>query len=158
MNITRWMAVAAVGATALVVPAQVDAGGAVQVTGLQTPVESAPGTYTMTGGLIGMWYTTDFSLDGATPSGAVRASGTELFVGCHDADGDGTCGEDDPTGTIEFSFTYTGRFSATGLLHGRCHHPITGGMGDFTGVTGVLSFHDDPATGCSDYRGNLRWG
>jgi len=136
--------------------------GAVVVRGTQTPVSSTPldpNDYTMTGGLNGGWVQTSFVLLGLTPSGGVRGSGTEVFTGCYDADGNGACGAGDPTGTINFSFTYTGRFdmSTGALLHGRCHHPVTGGTGDFAHVSGVLSFHDDPVTGCSSYTGNLRW-
>jgi hypothetical protein len=154
------MAAVAIGAAGLAAPARVAAEGAVKVSGLQTPIDADAGTYAMTGDLIGMWYTTSFDLLGFTPSGALRGAGTELFVGCHDANGDAVCGTGDPAGTISFSFTYTGRISTTtgALLHGRCHHPITGGTGDFAGVSGVLNFHDDPATGCSAYKGNLRWG
>ena len=42
--------------------------------------------------------------------------------------------------------------------HGRCHHPITGGTGDFAGATGVLRFKDDPVAGCSYYSGHLTLG
>ena len=95
---------------------------------------------------------------GFTPSGALRGAGTELFVGCFDADGNGACDGEDPTGTMTFKFTYTGRFDTTtgALLHGRCHHPVTGGTDGFAGASGVLNFHDDPVTGCSSYQGNLR--
>ncbi len=132
--------------------------GAVVVRGTQTPVLGQEGVYTMSGSLIGDWYTTSFEVLGFTPSGALRGAGTELFDGCYDANGNGSCGIGDPMGTMTFSFTYTGRFDVTtgALLHGRCHHPVTGGTGGFAGASGVLSFHDDPVTGCSSYKGNLR--
>jgi hypothetical protein len=137
-------------------PASAAAG--VKVAGVQVPLDPANGTYAMTGDLVGTWYTTGFELGVATPSGVVTGTGTELFVGCYDADHDGACGDADPTGEITFSFQYSARFDpATGaLLHGRCHHPVTGGSGDFDGVSGVLGFHDDPS-GCSFYKGHLSW-
>ncbi len=131
--------------------------GAVVVRGTQTPVTGSPDHYTMTGGLIGDWVQTSFNLLGYTPSGAVRGSGTEVFTGCYNANGNLTCDDGEPAGSISFSFTYTGRFDPNfNLLHGRCHHPVTGGTNDFANVSGVLSFHDDPVTGCSSYMGNLR--
>lgn len=133
--------------------------GAVPVRGTQTPVPGGPeGTYTMSGDLIGDWSTTSFDVLGFTPSGALRGAGTELFDGCLNSNGNATCDDGEPTGTMTFSFTYTGRFDMTtgALLHGRCHHPVTGGTGGFAGASGVLNFHDDPATGCSSYQGNLR--
>ncbi len=135
--------------------------GAVVVRGTQTPVLGGPeGTYTMSGDLIGDWSTLSFKGVEPTPSGAVRGAGTELFDGCFDANGNGACDGQDPTGTMTFSFTYTGRYDTTTepwtLLHGRCHHPVTGGTGGFAGASGVLNFHDDPATGCSSYQGTLR--
>jgi hypothetical protein len=131
--------------------------GAVVVRGTQTPVGDGH-SYTMSGDLIGDWYTTSFDELGFTPSGALRGAGTELFVGCFDANGNGACDSQDPTGTMTFNFTYTGRFDTTteALLHGRCHHPVTGGTDGFAGASGVLNFHDDPVTGCSSYQGNLR--
>jgi hypothetical protein len=131
--------------------------GAVVVRGTQTPVGNGF-SYTMSGDLIGDWYTTSFDPLGFTPSGALRGAGTELFVGCFDANGNRACDGQDPSGTMTFEFTYTGRFDTTtgALLHGRCHHPVTGGTGGFAGASGVLSFHDDPVTGCSSYQGNLR--
>lgn len=133
--------------------------GAVVVRGTQTPVVGDEGVYTMSGDLIGDWFTTSFDVLGFTPSGALRGAGTELFVGCFDADDSGACDGEDPSGAMTFKFTYTGRFDTTtgALLHGRCHHPVTGGTGGFAGASGVLSFHDDPVTGCSSYQGNLRF-
>lgn len=134
------------------------AGNGNKVEGVQVPVDAANGVYEMTGDLVGMWYQTGFELGVATPSGVVTGTGTEIFVGCYDADGDAVCGDTDPTGAITFSFQYSGRFDmATGaILHGRCQHPVTGGFGDFAAVSGQLSFHDDPS-GCSFYKGQLDW-
>ena len=60
--------------------------GAVVVRGTQTPVGDGH-SYTMSGDLIGDWNTTSFHELGFTPSGALRGAGTELFVGCFDANG-----------------------------------------------------------------------
>lgn len=160
MNSTaRWVVGATVVAAGMIAGSAAPAGadGAVQVRGVQRPLAEF-GTYSMEGSLVGTWSTTGLEWVGDTPSGVVRLAGTELFDGCYDAGGDGTCDAGDPAGTIEFSFTYSGRFDpATGTLrHGRCHHPVTGGSGEFEGVSGVLTFHDDPS-GCSIYRGHLDW-
>lgn len=157
-KMARVAALGVLGGVGVVGPVEASQGAGV-VSGTQTPVDPVTGTYTMSGDLIGDWYTTSFDVLGFTPSGAMRGAGTELFDGCYDADGSGACDGDDPTGTMTFSFTYTGRFDTTtgALRHGRCHHPVTGGTGGFAGVSGVLSFHDDPVTGCSSYKGNLRW-
>ncbi len=96
-------------------------------------------------------------MSGFEVSGGVQGGGTETFVGCLDANANGTCDTGDLAGTIDFEFTFTAKYdpSFTTELHGRCHHPIVGGTGDFAGVTGVLDFKDDPVTGCAYYRGHL---
>jgi hypothetical protein len=145
-----------VAALAVVALASAAQAGTIQVSGVQ----SAPqpdGSYLMSGGLIGVWWTTSFFVKGFEPSGGVQGNGTETFAGCLDANADGTCNARDPIGTIDFSFTFTTKYdpSFTTELHGRCHHPVVDGTGDFAGVTGVLDFKDDPVTGCSYYRGHL---
>jgi len=121
------------------------------------------GTFTMTGGLFGYWCedTIDVTKDQVTPSGIelVHFSGTEHFTGCLDVDNDGTC-TGDPTGTLFFTFSFTGQYVAlTGNeIRGRCHHPIVGGTGDFAGATGVINFKDDvsnPAFVLSPYMGHV---
>ena len=121
------------------------------------------GTFTMTGGLVGYWCedTINVTKDQVTPSGIelVHFSGTEHFTGCLDVDNDGTC-TGDPTGTLFFTFSFTGQFdAATGNeIRGRCHHPIVGGTGDFAGATGVINFKDDvsnPAFVLSPYMGHV---
>jgi hypothetical protein len=130
----------------------------IQVAGVQIPLDPSNGVFEMTGDLVGTWYTTAFELGVVTKSGVVTGTGSELFVGCYDADHDAACTGSDPTGSITFSFEYSGRFDPeTGaLLHGRCHHPVTGGSGDFAAARGALGFHDDPS-GCSFYKGHLSW-
>ena len=40
-------------------------------------------------------------------------------------------------------------------IHGRCHHPIVDGTGDFAGATGVLQFKDDVVNLKYDWRGHI---
>jgi len=147
------LVVAVLAAVALASTAQASS---IKVSGVQS-AQQADGSYLMTGSLIGVWWTTGFYVKGYQVSGGVQGGGTEMFAGCLDADSSGACGSGDPTGTIDFEFTFSSKYDPTftTLLHGRCHHPVTGGTGDFAGVSGVLDFTDDPATGCSYYRGHL---
>ena len=148
--------IAVFGVVGLSSPAS--AGNGAKVEGVQVPIDAAAGVYTMSGDLVGMWYTTSFELGVTTVSGVVTGSGTELFLGCFNANHNATCDSGEPTGTIDFSFRYSGRFDlVTGaIIHGRCQHPVTGGSGDFAAVSGQLTFHDDPS-GCSFYKGQLDW-
>jgi hypothetical protein len=142
-----------------------------QVSGVQTPAIIPPAcsdsmaSFTMTGGLVGCWYEDTFNLtkDQVTPSGIelIHFSGTEHFTGCLDTDSD-QCEPGDPTGTLKFTFTFTGQYvPGTNLaieIRGRCHHPIVGGAGNFAGATGVLNFKDDvsnPAFVTSPYMGHV---
>src|SRR5262249_16713666 len=95
--ITGWLAASGVSAS----------NGATGVRGTETPVSSGPcynpaqlASYTMTGGLVGCWYVDTAVLDALQPSGTLKVSGTEHFVGCLDRNNDGTCGADDPAGTF----------------------------------------------------------
>jgi hypothetical protein len=134
------------------------------VRGTQTPVTSglcfssaAFGSFTMTGDLVGCWYTDTLVLDGLHPSGTVQLSGTEHFVGCLDLGGDGSCGAGDPTGTFSTTFTFTGKYDTSGNeIHGRCNHPIVSGTGGFAGSGGVINFIDDVTTGDASYTGSIR--
>ena len=107
--------------------------------------------------LIGWWRTTSFQLGVITPSGVVTGTGTEEFEGCLDANGDASCSGSEPAGTLRFSFESSAKYDLITFAqqHGRCHHPITGGTGDFAGASGVLRFTDDPVAGCSYYSGHL---
>jgi hypothetical protein len=113
-----------------------------QVSGKQTVVDEAAGTYKMQGGLIGDWAITSFTEIAKAP--LFKAKGTELFVGCLDVRRDGSC-KGDPAGRLRFSFRYWAQFDAQGgLVWGSCVHPITGGTGAFAGATGVLAMVDSP--------------
>jgi len=95
-------------------------------------VDPALGISEMSGSLVGTWYTTTFQCN-TTPAGdRWPCTGTELFVGCLDASGDGTCGQEQ-VGTLEFEFNFTG----TRVGNGRCQHVITSGSGVFMGASGV---------------------
>jgi hypothetical protein len=155
----RWIAAVAVSCAVAAVATAGAATGTVQVSGVQTPVDQAAGTYLMSGDLVGWWYTTSIASVRVHPAGTVQTSGTEQFVGCLDADRDGACAADEPTGTLDFVFSFTGKYDTLTYaeVHGRCHHEITGGAGDFSGASGSLDFKDDPATGCASYSGHIRF-
>jgi hypothetical protein len=129
-------AAAAAVALVLVLPASA---APIQVSGEQTLIDEATQTYSMSGSLVGLWYTDSFDCH-AIPGGAETTwpcSGTEHFVGCLDTSGDGSCSQE-AEGMLEFAFTYTG----TPVGNGRCHHVIVGSDGAFTGATGQLTFRD----------------
>lgn len=131
----------------------VAAGSLTKVAGLLTPDtagscledSASVATYTVTGNLTGCWYIDEWTIHNETPSGAIRASGTEVFSGCLDGS---RCGH--------FWTTYTFTYKVVDGVeaHGRCHHPIVGGDDGFAGVTGVLEMHDLP-NGCAIYTGHL---
>ena len=152
----RFSLVVVVGAVASLMALGSASAGTVGVSGLQTPT-ATPNVYVMTGSLIGIWTQTSFELGVFTPSGVVTGTGTEQFDGCFDADASGGCGAGDPSGTLFFSYSFSAKYDTLTFaeLHGRCHHPITGGTGGFAGASGVLDFKDDPVTGCASYTGHI---
>jgi hypothetical protein len=129
--------------------------GVTQVSGLLSPDDPndpqcsalGPGMV-VSGTLEGCWYITSITKQkDPNPGGGFYAAGTETFEGCLG----------DACGHLFTTFTFTAKFAADGSeVHGRCHHPIIGGDGDFTGATGVISMHDLP-NGCATYKGNLRF-
>ena len=168
-----WLAIVVLGvAASLAATGAASAAGTTQVDGIQTLVslgvldDPADDLYWMDGygggrpALIGYWQTKTFVFEVLTPSGGVTATATEEFDGCLDANGDRSCGASEPSGTLRFSFEFSGKYDLVTFAqqHGRCHHPITGGTGDFAGATGVFRFKDDPAVGCSYYSGHLTLG
>ena len=124
-----------------------------QVSGMLTPDTAGTctepyasvATYTVTGNLDGCWYITEWTIHNETPSGAFRATGTEVFSGCLDGI---RCG------TFETEYVFTYKIVDGVEVHGRCHHPIVRGDGGFAGVSGVLQMHDLP-NGCAIYKGHL---
>lgn len=114
-------------------------GSQTQVSGTQLLVNEATLEYKMLGSLVGDWLTDSFDCH-LIPGGTGitwPCSGTEHFVGCLDASGDGTCSQED-VGVLYFSFNFTG----TPVGNGRCYHVITGGEDAFEGATGSLTFKD----------------
>ena len=160
-NTTLAVAAAASVLAILSIPAA-SARGTMQVSGIgvfntqcQPPVGSPPanlGDYPpielSDGNLEGCWYTY-VSAARINPSGTYIEQGSELFVGCLDGT---TCG------TFETTYTFTAKYvddTFAEEIHGRCHHPIVGGTGDFAGATGVLQFKDDVVNLKYDWRGHI---
>jgi hypothetical protein len=114
---------------------------------------------TMTGSLIGCWYTDTFEQVMSNPNGEILAIGTEHFVGCLNADRKGSCGRRDPRGTLAFIYAFEAKFDKSGKeLRGGCQHPILSGTGAFRGARGRLNFTDNVANGTSAYRGQITLG
>jgi len=139
--------------------------GTVQVAGEQLAPgpECSGATFSMAGGLIGCWYVDTFVVRQVQPSGTIQATGTEHFVGCLDLDADQMCGAGDPTGTLSFSFKFSGKLDLDTVnfpeIRGRCQHPVVSGTPDFAGASGVLTFQDNVVMGTADgtaaYRGHI---
>ena len=111
--------------------------------------DSSLATFVMSGSLDGCWLTLTFDFT-FTPSGVMKSSGTERFIGCLN----GTV-----CGTFDTTFIFMAKFDlTTGFeIRGRCQHPIVTGSGfeGFDGVTGRLDFKDVVADGSYVYRGHL---
>jgi len=104
--------------------------------------------YLMTGDLEGCWWIDTFNVKPLPVQGTLLARGEEHFIG--------TLGG--RYGTFTTTYTFTAKFDGATELHGRCHHPITGGTGVFAGARGVLNFTDvldtDPVS--YPYWGNIQ--
>ncbi len=104
--------------------------------------------YLMTGDLEGCWWIDTFNVKPMPVQGTLLATGEEHFTGW--------LGE--RYGTFYTTYSFTARFDGATELHGRCHHPIIGGEGDFAGARGVLNFTDivdtDPVS--YPYWGNIQ--
>jgi hypothetical protein len=132
-------------------------GGGVFNDDCQPPVGSPPadlGDYPpidLSGSLDGCWYT-HVSYSKLNPSGTYQEKGTEVFVGCLNGS---TCG------TFETTYTFTAKYvddTFAEEIHGRCHHPIVRGTGDFAGAKGLILFKDDVVNLVFDYRGHISLG
>jgi len=154
---TNWLraavAVAVVTASALVLLVSPASAGTTQVSGIGTPVSECGGqasdfTIAMAGGLVGCWYTT-ITESKFNPSGTYQERGTETFVGCSNGT---TCG------TFSTTYTFSAKFvddTFAQEIHGRCHHTIVSGSGDFEGATGMINFKDDVDAGIFLYAGHI---
>jgi hypothetical protein len=128
-------------------------GGATIVRGTQLAAGTCDsGGYEMTGSFTGCWWIDTFETKSSPDKSHYRATGTEHFDGCLGA----VCG----TLTTTYSFTAKtdGPWPTSAELHGRCHHPVTGGTDGFAGATGEISFHDvvDVSPPYYPYWGNVR--
>jgi len=93
-------------------------------------------------GLHGAWTTTSVTHEKIVPP-YYFSTGTEQFDGCIDTNGSDSCSQGEPTGQLFFDFVFWARFDQNGAeIEGGCVHPITGGTGDFTRATGVLTMRD----------------
>jgi len=131
------LAAALLLAATLAASASAGGRGATTVRGTQLAAGTCEnGGYAMTGSFIGCWWIDTFETKSDLDKAHYRATGTEHFEGCLGA----VCG----TLTTTYSFTAKtdGPWPTSAELHGRCHHPVTGGTDGFAGATGEISFHD----------------
>jgi hypothetical protein len=113
------------------------------VSGTQTTVDEAAGTYKMSGDLVGDWSITTFKELATAP--LYQGKGRELFDGCLDKGHDGSCGSADPSGKLRLVFRYWALFADDGsTLGGACWHPIVGGTGAFKHARGTIQMLDTP--------------
>lgn len=146
MKTMRRIAVTIVIGAAVASAATAAGGAPISLKGTQTVIDEKQGTYEMHGSLVGKWNTTAFTLLYEGSGGEVAATGKELFLGCQDADGSGSCDAGEPRGTLRFTFVYWATYKpkTQKLVKGECVHPIIGGTGDFAKAKGVLHFWDRP--------------
>jgi hypothetical protein len=114
---------------------------ATYVSGKQTIVSEKKGTFKMAGGLVGSFAITSFKVLKKKP--VFKAKGTESFNGCMDLGHDGSC-TGDPSGTMDFTFTYWAKIGGGKVQLGTCAHPVVGGTGAFAAATGFLMMVDMP--------------
>lgn len=130
----------------------------VHVRGEQIPVDATKGTYVMRGDLVGDWLYIPQTPPLHDVDTLYVEAGTEVFRGCIDRNGNGTCGRRDHRGELRLAFIYWASFDLDGkLIRGQCVHPITGGNGAFTGARGVLNMVDVPRGDAvrTTYRGSI---
>lgn len=121
-------------ALATTIPVTVSAAG--QGSTIVRGIQHAYGTcgdgtgYLMTGDLEGCWWID--TVDVGPSRGTFLATGTEHFTGWIGS----------RYGTFYTTYTFTAQYDGDVELHGRCHHPVVRGDGDFAGISGVLNFTD----------------
>ena len=121
-------------------------GAPIALKGTQTIVDEKQGKFEMQGSLVGKWNVTAFSPHYEGSNGGYAATGKEIFTGCHDVDGSGTCDAGEPAGTLRFTFVYWATFNpmTQALVRGECVHPIVGGTGNFAKAKGFVHMWDRP--------------
>jgi len=154
----RWATISLLAAVlaSLLLPGVATAAGigATVVTGTQLAYGTCGANrdgYQMTGDLVGCWWITEFESTTDASKHNVRATGTELFIGSLGS----------LSGSFTTTFGYTakmdGPWVSSAEIHGRCHHPVVAGTGDFAGISGELNFTDVNVNPPSyPYWGNLR--
>ena len=136
-------------ANALASPA---AAANVQISGEPTVVDAGLRIFEMSESLVGDWYTTSFECN-STPAGdRWPCTGTELFVGCLDSSGDGTCSREQ-SGWLAFEFEHT----ASPVGNGCCQHTIVESGGAFDGASGVITMKGRPTEAgiVTTYKGHI---
>ena len=156
---------AVLGAMALITATLVSTAGATggqsiaRISGTETVIDESNGVFALHGSLVGTQYTTSF-VPQYLSSSSIVATGTELFVGCLDANANCDAGE--PSGTIDFKFVYWATYDPVtqALIHGACVHPVVGGTGSFAKSRGLIFMTDTPTAGgvVTTYTGTLTYG
>ena len=152
-ELRRGLALAAVMAMMLVVPA--GAAGAIEqnVDGVATFVDECGGqtsiaTLSLEGAFEGCLYTDTIKQARFSDDGVYTERGTETIAGCWDSP------EGEKCGTLSTTYEFIAVFDVDGnQLSGGCTHPIVGGTGDLAGASGILVFADDVEAGTADFRG-----
>ena len=134
----------------------------VHVEGQLIPVEKSPGTYRVTGGLVGTYrLRTERVINSWTywNTEIREMAGTEAITGCVDQNQNGSCDAGEPSGDVRLTFNRVASLDvSTGrLIDSRSTHQLIG-SGSFSG--GVLATRDIPV-GNSDeivstYEGDLK--
>jgi len=151
----------AVLTAAMLVTAAAASAATVRVSGTQTIVNEAAGSYQMHGTLVGNWQVT--SLVPQMKAGmALAATGREFFAGCIDTSRNGSCEASEPTGRINFTYLFYGTFDPKTKteVSGQCLHPITGGTASFANAAGIIHMTDTLVgkTLRTTYTGTLSYG
>ena len=96
-------------------------------------------------------------IDKFQDNGALQETGHELFVGCIDSGSDGSC-SGDPTGTLSFSFVFTGKFDPMTFeeIKGRCITTSTRGPVVSRRRAASSTSRTIVEAGIATYNGNLK--
>jgi hypothetical protein len=115
------------------------------VRGEAIPIEGAPGSYRVTGGLVGTYVIRDeIELDRSAT--LVVTAGHEYLNGCVNLNHNKRCDRHDVNGQLQYDYIYwysQTRDNPPAFSAGDCTHPIVGGTHGFAGARGVLYMHDE---------------